>query len=1089
MEAPSLTATPAAAAEQRRLPLSFGQEQLWFLDQLAPGEPTYNVTLGFRLHGPVDAGLLRRSLTLLVARHEALRASFGALDGTPYQVIHPAAEVELPVTDLAGLAAGADRGPAVEPEPAAEMTREPAAEMARELAAEMARPFELATGPLYRFRLLRLAEAEHVFLLSVHHAVIDGWSTGIVTGELAAIYQALAAGAEPRLPQLPAGYADFVAWQREQLATGGFDEQLAYWQDRLANLPVLEFPADRRRPATPTYRGDSVDVDFAADLADRLRATAERAGGSLFVLLATAVNVVASRYTGQHDIPLGISMLARTEPEHEPVVGLFTNMVVLRTDLAGDPTLAELVEQTIDAVFDLQENQDVPFDKVVERLQPVRDASWNPLFQVSMQLLGEQNAGTGFALPGVTAEPVRLTKVRSRFDLTMTFVESGGGLGLHLEYSTDLYDRRRIEAFAEHVQAALQALAADPAQRLSQVPLLTAAARAELLAAGRGEQVDYPGEPVHVQIARYAAEHPDAIAAVCAGAELSYGQLDRRADQLARWLRSRGVGPEQVVAVVVERNPDALVGLLGVLKAGAAFAVLDPANPASRLRYMLRDTAAPVLLTQSALLDRLPAADGWHTLCLDTGWPEVEAAEAEPGPVRTAGRDSLAYVLYTSGSTGQPKGVLIEHRALSSFVAAYQRTFDLGPDDRMLQLAALSFDMSQGEIFTGLCVGATLVQVPPEVGSAPDGLAALMRAERVSYICMSPAMLSLVEPEPYPDLRKIMVGGEACPAEIVNKWNLPGRRMVNVYGPTEAAVGCTEHVCAHVEYRSAPPIGRPHLDRQLYVVDRWCNLVPAGIPGELLIGGEEGLARGYLNQPEQTADRFVADPFRPDRRVYRSGDLVRWNPAGELEYLGRLDSQVKLHGLRVELEEIEAALLAHPRVGTAAVLLRPDAGGQNRLVGYVVADGEPPAAAELRRHLADLLPAYMVPASWVFLDRFPLTSARKVDRAALPLPAADVEAAGAEPAPPGTETEARVAEILAEVLSVPRVSADAGFFDLGGDSLRAMRVVSRLNKAFRVKVNVRTLYRSADVRAIAAQIDQLVDTAAAHPERELAGGR
>jgi amino acid adenylation domain-containing protein len=1074
------TTAEATAGSGQRLPLSFGQEQLWFLDQLAPGEPTYNVTLGFRLRGRIDADLLRRSLTLLVARHDELRATFGAQDGTPYQVIGPATEVELPVTDLAGLTA-ADREQAVE----------------RELAAEMGRPFELATGPLYRARLLRLAAAEHIFLLAVHHAVIDGWSTGIVTAELAVIYRALATGATPELAELPARYADFVSWQRDQLATGGFDEQLAYWQRQLADLPVLEFPADRRRPATPSYLGHSIDVDFPAELAGRLRAAAEEAGASLFALLATAVNVVASRYTGQQDVPLGISVLARTEPEHEAVVGLFTNMVVLRGDLTGDPTLAELVERTIDEVFDLAENQDVPFDKVVERLQPVRDASWNPLFQVSMQLLGEQNAGTGFALPGVDTEPVRLTKVRSRFDLTMTFVESDGGLGLHLEYATELYDRRRIEAFAQHVEAALAALASDLGQRLSQVPLLRAAARDELLSWGRGEQVDYPGEPVHVQIARYAAAHPDTVAAVCAGAELSYGELDRRAGQLARLLRARGVGPEQVVAVLVERNLDALVGLLGVLKAGAAFAVLDPANPASRLEYMLRDTAAPVLLTQSALLGQLPAPGGWSTLCLDTDWPQVEAAAAaeagaEPLP-ELAGRDSLAYVLYTSGSTGQPKGVLIEHRALASFVAAYQRTFDLGPGDRMLQLAALSFDMSQGEIFTGLCAGATLILVPREVGSSPDGLAALMQSERASYICMSPAMLSLVDAEPYPELRKIMVGGEACPAEIVNKWNLPGRRMVNVYGPTEAAVGCTEHPCAPVPYTAAPPIGRPHSDRQLYVVDRWQNLVPAGIPGELLIGGAEGLARGYLNQPEQTTEKFLPDPFQPEapgRRVYRSGDLVRWNADGELEYFGRLDGQVKLHGLRIELAEIEAALLAHPQVGEAAVLLRPDAGGQPRLVGYLVCTGQPPTVAELRAHLADLLPAYMVPASWVFLDRFPLTSARKVNRAALPPPAADAAVPDAEPALPETETETRVAEILAEVLALPRVSADAGFFDLGGDSLRAMRVVSRLNKAFRVKVNVRTLYRSADVRAIAAQIDQLVG-AGAPPgrERELAGGR
>jgi amino acid adenylation domain-containing protein len=696
-----------------------------------------------------------------------------------------------------------------------------------------------------------------------------------------------------------------------------------------------------------------------------------------------------------------------------------------------------------------------------------------------VQVLGDDTTGGDFTLAGIESRQLELGTARAMFDLVINFWEGAHSLRVDIGYTVDIFDEWRMRALCEHIATVLRAAVENPQLRLSEIPMLPETERERVLAAGRGELVELSNEPVHVFVAEAAARYPDHIAAVCRGRELTYRELDRRAGALARHLRQLGVEHEQIVAIAMDRDLDALVAMLGVLKAGAAFTVLDPSHPAKRLDYMLRDTATPLVITRSRHVERLPAAAGWHTVLLDTEWPAIEAAGSgpdagEPLPEWASG-SSLAYVLYTSGSTGQPKGVLIDHRALLCFLEAYKLTFDFTPESRLLQLPALTFDMSMGEIFLALVIGATLVQVSPEEGQSPDALSALMREQRVNYASLPPAILSVLEPEPYPDLVWIMSGADAVPAEMVNKWNLPGRRFVDLYGPTEAAIACTEYVCEGTDWRTPPPIGHPELNRIMYVVDRWGNLAPVGVPGELLIGGDEGLARGYLNQPELTAEKFIADPFRTRGRVYRSGDLVRWRPDLELDFLGRIDHQVKLRGLRIELGEIEAALLAHPQVRMAVVLLRPDQRGEKRLIGYYTAASDPaPSIAELRRHLGEELPEYMVPTAWVHLEEFPLTAARKIERSALPEPGdggADEEDTYVAPQTP---TETRVTEIIGEVLSLPRVGAVDNFFDLGGNSLQAMRVVSRINKAFGVKVNIRTLYGTSTVSAISSKIDGMV---------------
>ncbi|MBM7774643.1 amino acid adenylation domain-containing protein [Actinokineospora baliensis] len=1047
----------AAADEPIRLPLSFGQEQLWFLRQLSPDEIVYNLGFAYRLRGALDVGVLHASLSRVVNRHDMLRSTFGSDDGTPYQVIGPCREVELVEIDLGDL-------------PAAE--REQALQDALEV--ENRTPFDL-TRPLYRFKLWRLGGDEHVFWFGWHHIVIDGWSSGSVIAELTATYRALLAGAEPELPLPVMSYAEHIAQQRERLSGEALEEELRYWEQSLAGLPVLELPTDRLRPTVPSGRGEMLSVDCDPQLLVSLRELAQQHGASLFMVLTAAVTIVLARYSGEEDIPLGVPMLGRVDPDLEDVVGMFINMVVQRTSTAGDPTFAELLDRIADTSLDLYEHQEIPLEMVVQRVQPIRDPSRNPLFQVSVQVLGDGMSGAGFQLPGVESERVPIESVLAMFDLVINFWESADSLRLDIGYATDLFDRWRIDGLADHIQTVLGAVAAEPSLRVWQVPLLSESERSRVLAAGRGEVVEFTHDAVHVTIAEVARANPDAVALVCRDVEMTYAELDRRADLVARLVRSHGIEHEDIVAIAMDRDLDALVAMLGVLKAGAAFTMLDPSHPAKRLDYMLRDTATRLLLTRTRHLPQLPSAGGWTVVPLDAEWDSIEAVPADQPLAEWATGRSLAYVIYTSGSTGQPKGVMVDHRDLQCFLGAYRRTFDFGVGSRMLQLPALTFDMSIGEIFTGLTAGATLVLVSPEEGLAPDALSKLMRDQRVTYAGLSPAILSVLDAEPYPDLRGVMSGADAVPAEMVNKWNLPGRVFVDLYGPTEATVACTEYVCEQVDWRTPPPIGHPEENRLVYVVDRAGNLTPPGIAGELLIGGDDGLARGYLNQPELTAQTFIPDPFRPAGRVYRSGDLVRWRPDLELEFLGRIDHQVKLRGLRIELGEIESALQLHPQVRMAVVLLRSDSRGEKQLVGYVTAESEPPpSTAELTRHLGEQLPEYMVPTAWVVLDEFPLTAARKVDRKALPEPVEQGEQAEAEFVPPQTPTEVGVCEIFAEVLALPRVGSLDNFFELGGNSLQAMRAVSRINKKFQVKINIRLLYGRAAVNAIAAKIEEMI---------------
>jgi amino acid adenylation domain-containing protein len=1035
-----------------RVLLSFGQEQLWFLEQLDPGEPTYNIPLVYRLRGGVDVGLLRRALGVVVARHESLRTTFGVVDGSPFQRIAEVGEVGWGVEDLSGVVAG-DRE-----------------RVAWEAAVrEVSRPLDLTRGPLLRVRVLELGCDEYLLCVTVHHIVADGWSVGVMMREWSVVYEALADGREPALEPLAVQYADFAAWQREWLQGEAFERHLDYWEQRLAGVSVLELPTDRPRPAVRSSGGDVVQGRLTGALADGLRDLASARGVSLFMVLTAAFDALLARYSGQEDIAVGTTALGRERAELERLVGLFVNMVVLRTDLSGDPSFAELLERVREVTLEAYDHQEVPFEKVVERAAPMRDPSRNPLFQVGLQLLSAGTAGGALELADVEVHTLTPQVQRSRFDLSVTFTELEHELAVSVEYSTELFDRSRVQRMIDQLERVLSAVLADPSLRLSELPLLSDGEREQLLAAGRGPERPYRADPAHVVIAEVAARTPQAVAAVFEDQQLTYAELDRRADRLARYLRSLGVGHQDVVAVALERGFDVLVALIGVLKAGAAFTVLDSGHPRNRLAFILDDAGAQIVLTRSELVDQLPDAEGRTQVCLDRDWERIEAAADHPLPEWASG-DSLAYVLYTSGSTGKPKGVLIEHRALMLYVASFTAIFELDPADRLLQYASLVFDLSEAEIFSALTVGATLVLAPRDTLMSPTALADLIRHQRVSYVGAPPAMLALVEPGPYPDLRHVLVGGEAFSGDLVNRWNLPGRRFINGYGPTETTIGCTAYECEQIPWRSSPPIGRPLLHRRLYVVDRWGNLAPIGVPGELLIGGNEGLARGYLNQPQLTDERFIEDPFHPHARVYRSGDLVRWTEDLQLEFLGRIDSQIKLRGLRIELEEIETVLATHPHIDQTAVTLHQTPNGDKQLVAYITHNGTQPTTTDLRTHLARELPAYMIPSTWITLDTLPLAVSGKIDRNALPTPQTTPN--HHQHTPPRTPTEHEIARIFADVLNHPNINTHDNFFELGGSSLQAIRVISRLTETFGTTLRVRDIYTATTAAALALQIEE-----------------
>ncbi|MFJ4191837.1 amino acid adenylation domain-containing protein [Kitasatospora sp. NPDC089509] len=1056
----ALAAGPArpalsAGARPERVPASHAQRRVWFPHRLDPADASFHMPMAVRLTGPVDEDALRAALGDVVERHESLRTVFGEdRDGSVHQRV-------LAGVDLAALWRS---GPATE------------AELPGAVARELARPFDLAAEPPVRAALFTLGAEHRVLLLTVHHIAADGWSLAPLARDLSTAYAARLDGAAPGWEALPVQYADYALWQRELLGDAGDPESLlsrqtAYWRDALAGLPEeLPLPYDRPRPAVATHRGELVPLTFPAPLHQELRELARQQGVSLFMVLQAGLAVLLSRLGAGEDVPIGTPVAGRTDEALDDLVGFFLNSLVLRTDTSGDPSFTRLLAQVREANLAAHAHQDVPFDHLVEVLNPTRSLARHPLFQVMLIL--QNNTTPELALPGARATAESIAADTAKVDLTFTLEEKADGLGGTLQYATELFDRGTVQALAARWVRLLTDLAAAPELPIGRAELLGAEERHRLLTEWNDTAAEAPAGTLPELFQAQAARTPEAVALVSAGGELPYAELNARANRLARLLIAREVGPEQVVALALPRTAEAITAQLAVGKAGAAYLAVDPHHPAERIGYVLDDARPALLLTTTAIAAGLPAAPDLPVVLLDD--PGVVTALAALPDTDPVDRDRVrpllpahpAYVIYTSGSTGRPKGVTVEHRATAGFAVHIAEAYGIEPGQRLLGLAAFTFDVSVFDLFATLLSGATLVLADEEERVDADRLQRLLAEQAITVAEIPPAMMPLLDPKALPALRLVSVGGEAPAGRLVDEWATEDREFWNGYGPTETTVAVTLMRCLPPSHDRTPPIGRPMANTRAYVLDRQLRPVPVGVSGELYIAGEQ-LARGYLNRPALTAERFTADPYGPPgSRMYRTGDLARWTGDGVLEYLGRTDDQVKLRGFRIELGEIEAQLAALPEVAQAAVVVREDRPGDRMLVGYVVpaVQGAVLDQAAVRRQLAERLPDYMVPAAVMALDALPLTANRKLDRRALPAP--ELTATTPHRAP-STPQEQILCGLFEQVLGREKVGVDDNFFDLGGHSLLATRLIGEIRSALGVELGIRALFEAPTVAALA----------------------
>jgi amino acid adenylation domain-containing protein len=1080
-------AGPGAAIPRRDrgapAPLSLAQERLWFLDQLNPGNPAYNVPVMVRLAGRLDTAVLARAFAAIARRHQILRSRFVAAPGGPVQEIAPAVELPLPVVDLGSL-------------PATERERRVLA-----LAAAHTRaPFDLGRAPLLRIVLLRLAAEEHVVVLAVHHVVSDQWSINILVRELGALYEAFAAGRAGSLPAAEIQYADFAAWQRRWLREAALADDLEFWQRALAGAPAaLDLPTDRPRPAVQRFRGAKRFVAFAPALLAELKSLGRRAEASLFMTLLAVLYTLLHRVTGQDDVVVGSPVANRLRPELEGVVGPLLNNLLLRGDLAGNPPFQQLLARVRDAAIAAFEHQDLPFERLLEELQPERTMSRNALFQVMLVL---QTAPRGeLRAPGLTFTPLDVDAGTVQLDLTLQLVETREGLTGWLAYDVDLFHAPTAERLVGHYRNLLAAVGRDPAIRLRELPLLSAAELHQVTAAWNDTGAGYARDrTVHGLVAAQAARIPDAPAAWCGAEWLTYGELERRANRLAWRLIALGVGGGCPVGLHLGRGLHDLVALLGILEAGGAYVPIDIGQPAARIAAIVRVAGIACLVSERAQESAVRGLAGLlrHVIWLDEpgAWLDEPGALAAPSsagpPPPRAGAETLAYVIFTSGSTGTPKGVMVRHRPVVNLVEWVHRTFDVGREDRLLFTTALSFDLSVYDVFGTLAAGGAIRLAAEAELAEPEALVRILREEPVTFWDSAPAALQQLvpflpaEPVPWAPLRLVFLSGDWIPVTLPGRMRaaFPGARVIALGGATEATVWSNWFPVREVpRWWASVPYGRPIQNARYYVLDPELRPLPIGVPGDLFIGGE-CLSAGYLGRPDGTADQYLPDPFAgaPGARLYRTGDRARFWPDGNLEFLGRRDHQVKIRGYRIELGEIQAALAQHPAVREAAVLARDEAGGGKRLVAWFAArpgEAPPPTAAALRAWVQERLPAYMVPAAFVEVEALPVTANGKLDRQALPAPggARAGEGAAAAGAAPRTPAEEVLAAIWAEILAVERVGVRDDLFELGAHSLLATQVVSRIRETLGVEMPLRVLFEQPTVagqaeRVAAAQASQ-----------------
>jgi amino acid adenylation domain-containing protein len=1040
-------------------PTSFAQERLWFLDRLEPESTAYNVPLLLSLKGELDVAALERAVSGLVTRHDALRTTFHEEDGIPHQLVWP--EMSLPL-DFVDVSDGVDA----------------AAEALRVAGEKVGRRFDLAAGPLFRVSVIRIAEREHLLVLTLHHIVGDGWSLGVLRRDLSELYNAARETRPAVLPQLGVQYGDFAVWQREWLRGDRLEAQLAYWRQQLEEAPpVLELPTDRQRPPLQSFRGAHRRRTLPTSLLERLRTLSQEDETTLFMTLLAAFNTLLHRYTGRTDILVGSPIANRTRVELEPLIGFFANTLVLRTSLEDDPSFRELLRRTKEVTLDAYAHQDVPFEKLVQELNPERELSHSPLFQV---LFAIAQPGYASDLAGIDATRLELERGTAKVDLGLFIAEGPRGLGASFEYATDLFDASTVDRMLAHYESILEAVAADPDRSVGGLSLLSVEERSTLSGWNRtGRSFAEAGQAAHVLVEGQVVRSPDAPAVRFGGLKVSYRELNERANRLARRLRVAGVGADVPVGICLPRSVDLVVSVLAVLKAGGAYAPLDPAYPAERLGLMIEDLGTPVLLTQSGLLGVLPEHDG-EVLCLDLVGGELAgygSGDLEP----LSGPEDLAYVLFTSGSTGRPKGVAMPHRPLTNLLSWQLRSWTAPSAARTLQFASLSFDVAFQELFSTWWSGGTLVLLDEDTRRDAEALLRFLDEERVERVFLpfvalqnlADASLELgVMPQ---TLREVITAGEALQVtEAIRRFfERSGAALHNQYGPTESHVVTAHRLQGPPSgWPLRPPIGRPIDNARIEILDRYGNQVPVGVTGDLHIGGPV-LARGYLNRPELTSERFSQNPYGQGR-LYRTGDLARYLADGTIEYLGRADQQVKLRGYRIELGEIEAILRTHPAVRDAVAHVREDVPGDKRLVAYTLAEStQQPTSDHLRAFLKQQLPDFMIPTAFVPLQSLPISPNGKLDRQALPAPDGtrpDLERFYVAPTTPVEET---LVSIWREVLAIDRVGIEDDFFGLGGHSLLATRVVSRVRAQLGVELPLRALFEQPTVKALSARINEM----------------
>jgi amino acid adenylation domain-containing protein len=1064
---PTETSIISRGKNEQPRPLSYAQERLWFLEQFQPGSSAYNIPAAIRVPGSLNTRALASSFNEIVRRHDVLRIRLETRDGRPMQVISPQLKLELPVVDL-------ERHSPDEQE----------AKVQQFATEEATRVFDLSRGPLIRIKLLRLRPQMHVLLLTVHHIVADGWSLGILFRELSVLYQGACQGKPSPLPPLSVQYPDFAEWQRQWLTGERLAAEVRYWRERLAEAPaILALPTDRPRPEVQSYAGASHLFQCSRGVTERLVQLSRRSGSTLFMVLLAAFKVLLFRYTGQMDIVIGTPIANRNRTELEDLIGFFVNTLALRTDLSGDPTFLEVLSRVKEVTLGAYEHQDLPFEKLVEELQPERKLEHHPIFQVLFAL---QNAPTlsetlGAGQAESLADAHEVSTTTAKFDLSIFFRENAEGLMVGIEYNTDLFDLLTIERMQRHFELLLSEIAANPEQRLSCFSLLTETERRQISDWNRTSVAIPHHDGVHKLFEAQVEQKPDAVAVNLGSSELTYRDLNRRANQLAHFLRRQGVGPDVCVGCCMEPSHEMSIGVLGILKAGGVYVPLDPGFPRQRIAFIVQDAKMPVILTQEHLFEVVSPSRG-RQVVLDVNSEEI-GREPDVNPSDHVHADSMSYVIYTSGSTGEPKGVAMPHRALLNLILWQNQRATVSAGAKTLQFASPSFDVSIQEMFATWCSGGTLVLITDDIRRHPEELLHLLTTTAVERLFMAPVALQQLADvasgfDRLPALKEVIVAGEQLKitAPILDLFaRLHDATLYNQYGPSESHV-VSEFVLPPRlgTQKWLPPIGGPIANTHLYVMDLTMpTMLPVGVPGELCIGGVS-LARGYLNRPDLTAEKFSPDPFSesPGARLYRTGDLARYRPDGNIEFLGRIDQQVKVRGFRIELGEVEAALGRHDSVKEAVVAAREDPAGDKRLVAYVVPrTADPPTVTELRRFLLDRLPGYMVPSVFAFLGSLPLTATGKVDRRKLPAPErARPELEEGFVAPRNT-IEEKLAVIWADVLGLERVGVHDSFFELGGHSLLATQVISRVRDAFQLELPLKQLFETPSVAGFGRSID------------------